>query len=111
MLAILFDALTFHEGALSIAAGAAAVALVYLVILCVILPLYFKFGAEKARLLSTLAFLIPFFATFFLLPYVQIPEGAAIPWVAVCIGAFGLTVLIVTLSYWVSTVLYKGREF
>ena len=111
MLAIVFDALTFHEGALSIAAGAAAVALVYLVILCVILPLYFKFGAEKARLLSTLAFLIPFFATFFLLPYVQIPEGVTIPWVAVCIGAFGLTVLIVTLSYWVSTVLYRGREF
>ncbi|HIS77455.1 MAG TPA: ABC-2 transporter permease [Candidatus Merdivicinus excrementipullorum] len=111
LLAILFDALTFHEGALSIAAGAGAVALVYLVILCVILPLYFKFGAEKARLLSTLAFLLPFFATFFLLPYVQIPEGSAIPWAAVCIGVIGLTVLIITLSYWISTVLYRSREF
>lgn len=60
----LLDALTFHEGVLTILVSTLAVAALYTFVYAIVLPFLFKFGAEKGRIFITLGFMVPFFALF-----------------------------------------------
>ncbi|MEG2842433.1 MAG: ABC-2 transporter permease [Ruthenibacterium sp.] len=54
------DLIFFHQGLVEIWGSAAIVLLIYAVMSALCIPLFIKFGAEKARVWMTLLFMIPF---------------------------------------------------
>lgn len=54
------DSFTYRNGFLEIAASTGGVIVVYMLVTVFMLPLFFKLGAEKARVAMTLCFILPF---------------------------------------------------
>ncbi|HEY5556892.1 ABC-2 transporter permease [Acetobacterium sp.] len=86
------------------------VLLIALVFGSVMLPLIYKFGAEKARLMLMLCFLIPM-GIIFLLEKTNIPIPIdANPWMYLSL-LIGFTLVGLILSYGLSLKIYEKKEF
>ena len=114
LLATLLDSVTFHEGAAAIWGSAGAILLIYCPICVVCLPLFIKFGAEKARIWMTLIFLLPFVlimggSSFLKEQNITLPSADRFfKW-----GLFALVVIVVLcyISYRISIKLFESKEY
>ena len=110
----LLDSFTFHEGLLSIAAATGAIVALYTLMAAFVLPLFFKLGAEKARVAMTLCFIAPFLAVVWGASYLETGAPAfleSVSWeAAAVIGALVLVLLCVG-SYLLSVKFYENKEY
>ena len=79
-----------------------------------VLPLFFKLGAEKARVAMTLCFIAPFLAVVWGASYLETGAPAfleSVSWeAAVVVGVLALVVLCVG-SYLLSVKFYENKEY
>ena len=68
------DSFTYRNGFLEIAASTGGVIVVYMLVTVFMLPLFFKLGAEKARVAMTLCFILPFLLIVWGLSLIHISE-------------------------------------
>jgi hypothetical protein len=94
--------------------SAGIMSLVYLLACCIVLPVVYKVGIEKARFVMIGAMLIPFFAIF----YTQsLLAGGKLPWVAdlptemIALGGLVLLALVFVFSLQISTKIYSKKAF
>lgn len=102
-------------GAAEIFASAGAVGVMYLLASFVCLPLFIRYGAEKARIYMMLFFMAPFFLIVFMAPALEkrlsrlaVPTGADI--VLMAAAAAAVCVVLGLLSYRVAVRFYEQRE-
>ncbi len=113
-LGIFIDSFTFHEGFAPIAAAAGVSALIYFLMCVITLPIFFKMGVEKARILMTLCFMIPFFIITFGAQYLaenNIPLPSAGQLKLLAVAAVIATLLLCYVSYLLSLKFYNAKEF
>lgn len=113
---IILDSFLFQQGAFSVVLSAAAVAGLYMLVSAVMLPIFFKYGAEKGRMLMTLVYMVPFFIVVWAGSYLgAVPDLqiwiASLPWTLIAVLAVAALALICILSFFISVRLYKSKEF
>lgn len=103
------DAFTFRDGAVEVIASTAGVAVSYLLVSLIVMPLFYKLGVEKARVAMILCFIAPFMLIVWLAEYlknsgfdvtvffsgVSLPvlvAGGALLLAALCVGSYLLSV-------------------
>lgn len=65
------DAFTFKDGAGEIIASTAGVAVSYLLVSLIVMPLFYKLGVEKARIAMIVCFMAPFMLIIWLAEYLK----------------------------------------
>ncbi|MDO5603385.1 MAG: ABC-2 transporter permease [Oscillospiraceae bacterium] len=112
-LCCLLDVLFFHEGVLPILLSTGACVLLYLFVSALLLPVFFKYGVEKGRMLTTLVFLIPFFIMVWGGPFLMQTGGdlASLPWMAIITAVVATVAVFCAISFFISIKLYKNKEF
>lgn len=110
------DIVFFHQGIAEIWGSAAAVMLLYATICAFCLPLFFKFGAEKARIWMTLIMMLPFMGIMIFggifeneLENFAVPSNEQIGLILLA-AAFAVAVTC-CISYCISVKLFTTKEF
>ncbi|MGI5895266.1 MAG: ABC-2 transporter permease [Candidatus Merdivicinus sp.] len=111
VLSILVDSFTFHEGAGLLAASSLGIFLVYQLTEMLTIPIYFKVGVEKARLISVILYVIPFFVIVGILPSVDLTWMESLPLAGVAVGFAGIVIAASILSYLLSVQILSRKEF
>lgn len=103
------DAFTFRDGAVEVIASTAGVAVSYLLVSLIVMPLFYKLGVEKARVAMILCFIAPFMLIVWLAEYLQnsgfdvtvffsgvslpvLVAGGVLLLAALCVGSYLLSV-------------------
>ncbi|MEG1367053.1 MAG: ABC-2 transporter permease [Oscillospiraceae bacterium] len=102
---------------IEIFASIAACVIIFTIITSITLPLFFKYGTERGRMLMTLSLLVPFFGVFLLsglvkegkLSFLAPPSEAQI--ILIIIALILVTVLFFWISYLISVKIYEKKEF
>ncbi len=110
------DALTFRDGAATVLGSTAGVAVSYLLVSLIVMPLFYKLGVEKARIAMVLCFIAPFMLILWLASYLETSgfdvavffSANAVP-VLVVVGVLLLAALCVG-SYLLSVKFYAEKE-
>ena len=90
------------------------VIVVYMLVTVFMLPLFFKLGAEKARVAMTLCFILPFLLIVW--GFSWLGDGAAafvesLPWPMIATVGGLILVLLCAASFFVSVKFYESKEF
>ncbi len=111
VLGVLLDNIVFHAGALEVLGATVGIFLVYLLMSVLSLPVYYKMGVEKARLITILLYLVPFAIFVGILPSIDLAflESLPLGWIAA--GFAAAVLLLAVLSCLLSVRIYRGREF
>lgn len=103
------DAFTFQDGAATVLGSTAGVAVSYLLVSLIVMPLFYKLGVEKARVAMILCFIAPFMLIVWLAEYLQnsgfdvtvffsgvslpvLVAGGVLLLAALCVGSYLLSV-------------------
>lgn len=102
------------NGFLEIAASTGGVIVVYMLVTVFMLPLFFKLGAEKARVAMTLCFILPFLLIVW--GFSWLGDGAAafvesLPWPMIATVGRLILVLLCAASFFVSVKFYESKEY
>lgn len=111
VLGILLDSIVFHAGALEVLGATAGVFLVYLLMNVLSLPVYYKMGVEKARLITIILYLVPFAIFVGILPSIDLTVLEALPLGWIAAGFAAAVLLLAVLSCLLSVRIYRGKEF
>ncbi len=108
------DSFTYRNGFLEIAASTGGVIVVYMLVTVFMLPLFFKLGAEKARVAMTLCFILPFLLIVW--GFSWLGDGAAafiesLPWPMIATVGGLILVLLCAASFFVSVKFYESKEY
>lgn len=110
-LGILLDSIVFHAGALEVLGATAGVFLVYLLMNVLSLPVYYKMGVEKARLITIILYLVPFAIFVGILPSIDLAVLESLPLGWIATGFAAAVCLLAILSCLLSVRIYRGKEF
>lgn len=114
------DAFTFKEGIEIILGSSGAIMALYALVSAIFLPVVYKMGAEKARIVLTLCFIIPFIGIFWAANYLgQESEGAQnimnflenLPWPLVVAAAVLILILLVLASFFLAVKFHEQKDF
>lgn len=105
--------LLLGEDMLELLASIFAVLLVYLLMQLVNMPIYYKFGPEKARLMTMMVYAVPFFGISMLVPWLReagfdAPSAAMIP--VLCIGAVAFIAVVAVISFSLSVKCFEDKN-
>ena len=107
----ILEKIVFKNGIVEIAISTGAVFVMYTVVTAIVLPLFFKLGAEKARIGMTIAFMIPFFGVVWGAQFLKGINFAALPWGVLGVGAAAALLVLFAGSYFLSVKIYEGKEY
>lgn len=110
------DAFTFRDGAVEIIASTAGVAVSYLLVSLIVMPLFYKLGVEKARVAMILCFIAPFMLIIWLAEYLKnsgfdpVVFFTGVPLPALAAAGVGLLAALCAGSYLLSVKFYAEKE-
>ena len=114
------DAVTFREGFTTIAASSGSIMAIYGLSATLFLPFVYKLGAEKARLVMSICFVLPFIAVIWAASYFGIGSQAdldltsflqTLPWPLIAAAGVVVLALLVLISFFLSVKFYEQKEF
>lgn len=108
-----FGELLLGEDMLDLIMSVFAVLLVYLLMQLVNMPIYYKFGSEKARLISMMVYMVPFVGISMLVPWLKetgfdAPSAAMTP--ILCVGAVAFIIVVAVVSFFVSVKCFEDKQ-
>lgn len=108
-----FGELLLGEDMLDLIMSVFAVLLVYLLMQLVNMPIYYKFGSEKARLISMMVYMVPFVGISMLVPWLKetgfdAPSAAMTP--ILCVGAVAFIIVVAVVSFFVSVKCFEDKN-
>lgn len=111
VICISVDWFTFQEGAGLLAATSFGVFLVYQLMEAITMPVYFKVGVEKARLISVVLYVIPFFFIVGILPSIDLSWLQSLPLAVIGVGVLVLVAVCSVVSCLISIQIMRRKEF